>query len=99
MPKKHPNTVRWGGPGASHEDATKPIPEPDPGHPEGAVSTNPRQSLVSGGGGERDHKHSAVDHKRSSKSGATDGAQPSELDRDYKPNRPRHERQAERGGA
>jgi hypothetical protein len=26
MPQKHPNTKRWGGPGASHEDRTKPMP-------------------------------------------------------------------------
>jgi hypothetical protein len=24
-PKKHPNTVRHGGPGASHEDAKEPV--------------------------------------------------------------------------
>jgi hypothetical protein len=74
MPKKHPNTVRWGGPGASHEDTTKPIPEPDPAHPDGAVGTNPRVSTRSGGGGERVEKHSHVDPMRSSKSHATDGA-------------------------
>ena len=27
MPEKHENTHRWGGPGASHEDRTKPEPE------------------------------------------------------------------------
>lgn len=74
MPKKHPNTVRWGGPGASQEDATKPIPEPDPAHPDGAFGTNPRVSTRSDGGGERDEKHSHVDPMRSSKSHATDGA-------------------------
>jgi len=74
MLKKHPNTVRWSGPSASHEDATKPIPKPDPVHPDGAVSTNPRVSTRSGGGGERDEKHSHVDPMRSSKSHATDGA-------------------------
>ncbi|MBP0443840.1 hypothetical protein J8J14_03520 [Roseomonas sp. SSH11] len=95
MPKKHPNTIRWGGPGASHEDRTKPIPDPPPAHPEDAVSTNPRVSLRSGGGGERDEKHSAVDPMRSSKSHATDGASPSELDRAYKPNRPRNDRDAQ----
>ncbi len=74
MPKKHPNTVRWGGPGASHEDTTKPIPEPDPAHPDGAFGTSPRVSTRSGGGGEPDEKHSHVDPMRSSKSHATDGA-------------------------
>ena len=53
MPDKHPNTERWGGPGASHEDRSKPQP------PKEAQTgpTNPRQSQVSGGGGERDDKH------------------------------------------
>ncbi|MCW8087423.1 hypothetical protein [Sabulicella glaciei] len=91
MPKKHPNTVRWGGPGASHEDATKPIPEPPPAHPEDAVSTNPSVSMRSGGGGERDAKHSHVDPMRSSKSHATDGASPSETDRAFRENRSRND--------
>jgi hypothetical protein len=95
MPKKHPNTIRWGGPGASHEDATKPLPEPDPAHPEDAVSTNPRVSLRSGGGGERDEKHSHVDPMRSSKSHATDGASPTETDRAYRGNRSRRDRAAD----
>lgn len=95
MPKKHPNTVRWGGPGASHEDATKPVPEPDPAHPEDAVSTNPRVSMRSGGGGERDEKHSHVDPMRSSKSHATDGASPSETDRAFRENRSRSDRAAD----
>ncbi|MCB4823469.1 hypothetical protein [Roseicella aerolata] len=95
MPKKHPNTVRWGGPGASHEDATKPVPEPDPAHPEDAVSTNPRVSMRSGGGGERDEKHSHVDPMRSSKSHATDGASPTETDRAFRENRSRRDRAAD----
>jgi hypothetical protein len=92
MPKKHPNTLRWGGPGASHEDASKPPPEPDPAHPEGAVSTNPRVSQRSGGGGERDEKHSHVDPIRSSKSHATDGETPSGNSREYRQNRSRRDR-------
>lgn len=95
MPKKHPNTVRWGGPGASHEDATKPIPEPGPAHPEDAVSTSPRVSMRSGGGGERDEKHSHVDPMRSSKSHATDGASPDETDRAFRENRSRNDRAAD----
>src|SRR5438067_1191687 len=94
MPKKHPNTVRWGGPGASHEDRTKPIPEPPPAHPLGATSTNPRVSQVSGGGGERDEKHSHVDSMRSSKSHATDSASPSSSE-DWRRNRSRRDRQAD----
>jgi hypothetical protein len=90
MPEKHPNTVRWGGPGASHEDRTKPMPETDKGHP--GVSTNPRVSQVSGGGGERDEKHSHVDHMRSSKSHATDNVSPTSS-RDYRKNQSRKDRE------
>jgi hypothetical protein len=57
MPDKHPNTHRWGGPGSSHEDRSKPEPPPvetrSPGEP-----TNTPYSHVSGGGGERDRRHS-----------------------------------------
>lgn len=94
MPKKHPNTVRWGGPGASHEDRTKPVPEPPPAQPLGATSTNPRVSRVSGGGGERDEKHSHVDALRSSKSHATDSPSPTNST-DWRKNRSRRDRQAE----
>jgi len=95
MPKKHPNTVRWGGPGASHEDRTKPIPAPPPAHPLGATSTNPRVSQVSGGGGERDEKHSHVDSMRSSKSHATESPSPTNPE-DWRRNRSRHDRQADK---
>jgi len=82
MPKKHPNTERWGGPGASHEDRSKPMPEKKDPRPDG-VSTNPPVSQVSGGGGERDEKHSHRDHLRSSK---TDGTP---TPREWRPNAPR----------
>jgi hypothetical protein len=95
MPKKHPNTVRWGGPGASHENRTKPIPEPSPAHPLGATGTNPRVSQVSGGGGERDEKHSHVDSMRSSKSHATESPSPTNPE-DWRRNRSRHDRQADK---
>ena len=56
MPEKHPNTERWGGPGASHEDRTERQPlkreTRAPGEP-----TNTQFSGVSGGGGERDRHH------------------------------------------
>jgi hypothetical protein len=56
MPRKHPNTERWGGPGASHEDRTKPMPpKVDPRAP--GEPTNTPFSHVSGGGGERDRHH------------------------------------------
>lgn len=57
MPDKHPNTHRWGGPGASHEDRNKPEPKKaDPRAP--GEPTNTPYSGVSGGGGERDRHHS-----------------------------------------
>ena len=63
MPDKHPNTHRWGGPGASHEDRTEPEPKRgdsrSPGEP-----TNTPFSHVSGGGGERDRKHSHDPHEK-----------------------------------
>ena len=56
MPDKTPNTERWGGPGASHEDRTEPKPSHGDPRPPGSP-TNTRQSKVSGGGGERDAHH------------------------------------------
>ena len=59
MPKKHPDTERFGGPGASHEDRKHPEKfhkekeGPEPGEP-----TSGRSSKISGGGGERDKHHS-----------------------------------------
>ncbi len=94
MPKKHPNTVRWGGPGASHEDRSKPIPPDPPAQPEGAASTNPRVSQVSGGGGERDEKHSHVDALRSSKSHTTGTPSPTSSP-DWRRNRSQHDRAAD----
>lgn len=55
MPDKHPNTERWGGPGASHEDRTRPPPRQQ--NPAARTDTNVRYSHVSGGGGERDRHH------------------------------------------
>lgn len=51
-----PETRRWGGPGSSRDDATKPPPEE---HPKGARAPGrmTRHSQVSGGGGERDVHH------------------------------------------
>jgi len=66
MPDKHPNTRRWGGPGASHEDRSKPEPEERETRADGEP-TNPNRSQVSGGGGERDIRHSHDDAHRSSK--------------------------------
>lgn len=67
MPDKHPNSERWGGPGASHEDRSKPKP-PDPKLDDGDQEwAGESRSRVSGGGGELDAKHSHVDKDRSSK--------------------------------
>jgi hypothetical protein len=59
MPDKHSNTERWGGPGASHEDRSK--PQPAKSNPEARTDTEVRFSHVSGGGGERDRHHGHAD--------------------------------------
>jgi hypothetical protein len=66
MPDKHPNSDRWGGPGSSHENRAKPrpVPEVDPRAP---GATNDIKSHVSGGGGERDIRHSHAPDRKSSK--------------------------------
>ena len=70
MPDKHPNTERWGGPGASHEDRTEKPVKKDDGRVDGEPTNTP-YSGVSGGGGERDrhHAHDAFgksDHEQNS---------------------------------
>ncbi|MBS3647565.1 hypothetical protein KEU06_02850 [Pseudaminobacter sp. 19-2017] len=50
---KHPNTIRQGGPGASHENAKKPLQVNKPQ----ADSDQRHHSKVSGGGGEKDIRH------------------------------------------
>lgn len=81
---KHPNTERWGGPGASHEDRTEDPPKKvDPRAPGESTSTG--YSRVSGGGGERDrhHAHDAFgksDHEQNAVQKAKgDGKLPPEL--------------------
>jgi len=58
---KSPQTDRsHGGPGSSHESKEKrgePRPRTKPDQP-----TNPRESRVSGGGGERDNHHTHDPH-------------------------------------
>jgi hypothetical protein len=56
MPKKHSNTERIGGPGASHENRKQPEKTRERG-PHPTDTKTPRRSSVSGGGGERDHYH------------------------------------------
>lgn len=57
MPSKHKDALRWGGPGASHEDRTEPMPEKPVGTRDKPDHLDNR-SAVSGGGGERDKHHS-----------------------------------------
>ena len=70
MPDKHPNSQRWGGPGASHEDRTEAPPDPkvkdadDPDH-------FTKHSRISGGGGETDRNH-AHDPKMKHRKQASD---------------------------
>ena len=56
MPDKHPNTERWGGPGASHENADRDPPKDHETRSFGEPTNTP-YSHVSGGGGERDRHH------------------------------------------
>jgi hypothetical protein len=56
MPKKHSDTERIGGPGASHENRR----HPEKSHPRGEnprEGKDPHLSDVSGGGGEKDAHH------------------------------------------
>jgi hypothetical protein len=56
MPRKHEDTARIGGPGASHENRREPEKSKSPPGPLEKKST--RHSGVSGGGGEPDrHAH------------------------------------------
>ncbi len=50
---KHPNTIRQGGPGASHENAKAPLEIKKPP----AADDRRSRSKVSGGGGEKDSHH------------------------------------------
>jgi len=62
---KSPNTIRQGGPGASHENAKAPLdPKKPPSDPTEAHS----RSRVSGGGGEKDSHHT---HESERKGGGT----------------------------
>ena len=56
MSRKPDNTARWGGPGASHEDRSRPPPDPMVKDPDDRDRYS-RHSKVSGGGGEADIHH------------------------------------------
>ena len=59
-----PNADRWGGPGASQEDRSKPKPDPMVKEPDDPDRYS-RHSEVSGGGGEGDAHHGhAVNRNR-----------------------------------
>ena len=64
MPDKHPNTERWGGPGASHENRDRAKPDPMVKDADAPDHLSPR-SQVSGGGGETDihSRHKAAGKK------------------------------------
>jgi hypothetical protein len=62
--KKSPNTIRQGGPGASHENAKGPLEVKKPP----ADDPQRQRSKVSGGGGERDSHHT---HDPEKKGGGT----------------------------
>ncbi|MBW9117708.1 hypothetical protein JNB88_29245 [Rhizobium cauense] len=57
---KTPASIRQGGPGASHENAKKPLKIDKPP----ADSDERQQSRVSGGGGERDSHHTHDPEKK-----------------------------------
>jgi hypothetical protein len=61
---KSPNTIRQGGPGASHENAKAPLKVNKPRH----GGSRRGHSTVSGGGGEHDSHHS---HDPEKKGGGT----------------------------
>ena len=72
MPEKNPRSHRWGGPGSSHEDRSKPEPAPE----ERASFRPARHSQVSGGGGEADiHHDQTPKHKRRFEAGKTEKSQ------------------------
>lgn len=63
--KKHPNTIRQGGPGASHENAKAPLEARKPP----ADNHRRQRSKVSGGGGERDSHHTHHPRKKGGQHG------------------------------
>jgi hypothetical protein len=66
MAKNRSRSGSYGGPGSSHQDATKPKPEGDRRHgPEPRQRRTPDRSRVSGGGGERDKHHTHNPRTRS----------------------------------
>jgi len=56
MPNKNPAAQRIGGPGASHENRKHPE-KSQPGSDDPANTKSWRHSKISGGGGEKDSRH------------------------------------------
>lgn len=56
MPNKNDETLRWGGPGSSHQNADQAPPDPMVKDPDDPDHLSPR-SQISGGGGEGDIRH------------------------------------------
>lgn len=73
---RNENAERWGGPGASHENADKPRPPKlDPRAP--GEPTNTPYSHVAGGGGERDRHHAHdAEGKRDTEENSVQRAKP-----------------------
>lgn len=57
---KKPNSIRHGGPGASHENAKRPVRQKQ----QLAQSEQKSRSKISGGGGERDSHHTHDPEKK-----------------------------------
>lgn len=69
MPRKHPRTERFGGPGASTENARTGVsskrPKAETGQDKVNGRRNPHHSAISGGGGELDSHHTHDPRTRS----------------------------------
>jgi hypothetical protein len=58
MPHKTESADRWGGPGSSHEDRTKPKPNPIVKDADAPDHLSPRSQVSSGGEHDIHHGHS-----------------------------------------
>ncbi len=58
MPTKSSNADRWGGPGSSHEDRSRPRPDPRVKDADAPDHLSPRTQLSSGGEPDIHHGHS-----------------------------------------
>jgi hypothetical protein len=58
MPTHNDNADRWGGPGSSHEDRTRPKPDPVVKDADAPDHLSPRSQLSAGGERDVHHGHS-----------------------------------------